>query len=339
MRKRQKVVVITGASSGIGRATARLFAAKGWRVGLVARDQDGLEAARREVARAGSTGCVAVADVSDLHRLDAAAARIERELGPIDVWVNDAGVSAYGSFLDITPDEFHRVTEVTYGGVVNGTRVALRRMKPRDRGVVVNVGSMIAHRAVPLQSPYSGAKYAVRGFTEAVRSELLGERSRVRISIVHPPSVNTLFVSHAASHLAAPPRVPRPVFQPEVIADAIHLAATTARREIKVTGPTVQMAIANTVFPGALDWVLGRFGAAAQTSGRKDVAAARDPALLAPPRRVPTAHGPLDDEAHARSGQMWAARHRGALGAGIGVAALAALVPLMLPAVLKELRR
>ncbi len=331
MRPTRKVIAITGASSGIGRATARLFAARGWNVGLIARDEAGLEAARREVVAAGGKGCVAVADVSDLHLLDAAASRVERVLGPIDVWVNDAGVSAYGAFLDVTPAEFQRVTDVTYGGVVNGTRVALARMKPRNRGTVVNLGSVIAFRAAPLQSPYSGAKFAVRGFSEAVRSELLGERSAVRVSMVHPPSVNTLFFSHAASHLDAPPRGPRPVVQPEVVADAIHLAATTDRRDVKVSGPTVQMALANVLAPGLLDRLLGRFGAAVQTSGRTDVAAARDPALFAPPRRTPVAHGPLGDEAQARGAQMRAKRRRGGVGRVLAAAAVVALLPMVLP--------
>ncbi len=324
---RKRVVAITGASSGIGRATVRLFARKGWQVGLIARDEAGLEAARREVVAAGGKGCVAIADVGKLHLLDAAATRIEKQLGPIEVWVNDAGGSVFGSFLDISDEEFRRVTDATYMGVVNGCRVALNRMKPRDHGTIVNVGSVVSYRAVPLQAPYSAAKYAVRGLTEALHAELLGERSGVRISIVHPPSVNTPFFSHAASHLSKPPRPPKPIVQPEMIADAILLAATSGRREIKVTGPAVQVALANMLMPGVLDWVAGRFGAAAQTSDRDDVRAAQDPVTDTPPKRERTAHGPLDDESHDASVQMWATRHRGGLTAAIGLVALAALVP------------
>ena len=222
------------------------------------------------------------------------------------------------------------MTDTTYMGVVNGCRVALGRMKPRDHGTIVNVGSVVSYRAVPLQSAYSGAKYAVRGLTEALHAELLGERSGVRISIVHPPSVNTPFFSHAISHLSSPPRPPKPVAQPEVIADAILLAATSNRREIKVSGSTVQGALGNMLMPGVLDWVSGRFGAAAQTSDRDDVRAARDPAVNTTPDRTPSAHGPLDDEAYDASAQMWATRHRGGLAAAAGLLAVAALVPAVL---------
>jgi short-subunit dehydrogenase len=198
-----RVVAITGASSGIGRCTASLFASTGWRVGLIARGQPGLEAVCGEIVAAGGAACVAAADVRDAAALEAAAAAIEDALGPIDVWINCAGNGVYGRFLDVPAHEFDCVTDVTYGGTVNGTRVALRRMLPRDAGVVVNVCSAIAYHGMPLLTSYSGAKAAVRGFTDGVRAELVHDRSRVRATIVFPPAVNTPFFSHAVTYMAA----------------------------------------------------------------------------------------------------------------------------------------
>ena len=216
-----RVVAITGASSGIGRATAQHFARHGWRVGLIARSEENLDAARGDVVTAGGTASVQVADVADSAQLERAAERIEMELGPIDVWINNAGVSVYGKFLDITEEEFRRVTDTNYFGTVNGTRIALKRMVPRNRGTIVQILSAISYRAVPLQSAYSGSKYALRGFTEAVRAELIHDNSAVHVTMVHPPGVNTPFYNHAVSHMPEPVHPPPPVYQPEVIADAI----------------------------------------------------------------------------------------------------------------------
>ncbi len=312
-------VVITGASSGIGRSTAALFGQRGWRVGLIARSADNLEATRKDVVAASGTASVAVADVSDSAALEAAAARIENELGPIDVWINNAGVSVYGKFMDITEDEFRRLTDVNYLGTVNGTRVALRRMLPRNKGTVVQILSAISYRGVPLQSPYSGSKYALRGFTEAVRAELANDNSAVHLTMVHPPAVNTPFYNHATSHMPKPVRPPPPVYQPELVADAIYLAATTRRREVKVSGSTLGFAIGNKLTPSLLDYFAGKFGVAAQQSDQGGAVAMRDPNLNGPGQKPSATHGPFDNESLSTSVQMWANKNRGAVGLAVGL--------------------
>lgn len=320
-----RVVAITGASSGIGRATAVHFARQGWRVGLIARGEENLDAARKDVVDAGGTASVAIADVSDSGQLEAAAGHIEAELGPIDVWVNNAAVSVYGKFLDIPEDEFRRVTDVNYHGTVNGTRTALRRMLPRDKGTVVQVLSAISYRGVPVASPYSGSKYALRGFTEAIRSELVNDGSQVHLTMVHPPAVNTPFYNHATSHMPKPIRPPPPVYQPEIVADAIYLAATSRRREIKVTSETVIAAVGNKFAPGLLDFLAGIGGVAAQQSDQGGAVAVRDPNLFHPAKLPSPSHGAFDSESRSTSVQMWAEKNRGAVGLGFGLIALAAL--------------
>ena len=257
---RGAVVVITGASSGIGRCTAGLFARRGWRVGLIARGEAGLLAACADVQGHGGTAAMARADVTEPDALEAAAAAIEQALGPIDVWVNCAGNGTYGRFMDTPADEFRRVTEVTYLGTVNGTRVALRRMIPRDHGCIVNVCSAVAFRGMPLLSWYSGAKHAVRGFDQSIRSELAEDGSRVRVTTVLPPAVNTPFFDHAVSHMGLPGRPTPPVYQPEMVADAIHLAATSIRREMPLSFTTVLFSLGARFVPGS--WI-GRFGGSA----------------------------------------------------------------------------
>lgn len=315
------VIAITGASSGIGRAAAGLFAQKGWNVGLIARSEPGLEATRADVERAGGRGCVAPADVADSAALERAATLIEAELGPIDAWVNVAGISSYGLFLDIPEEEYQRVTQVTYMGVVNGTRTALQRMMTRDRGCIINIGSAITLRAAPLQSSYSAAKHAVGGFTEAIRAELIHERSNVHLGIVFPPSTNTPFFNHSASHLRdGVPRPPPPIYQPEIVADAIHLAVTERRRSVKVGGQTVMFGVLNTIAPGLLDWGLGMTGFATQTSKSSKVAAQREVTTFQPSSRPSPVHGPFDSEALSHSMQMAVNRSPGLglllLGAG-----------------------
>ncbi len=314
-----RVVVITGASSGIGRSAAALFGKHGWRVGLIARSADNLDATRKDVVAAGGTASVATADVADSAALEAAAAHIEGELGPIDVWVNNAGVSVYGKFMDIAEDEFRRLTEVNYFGTVNGTRVALRRMLPRNQGTIVQILSAISYRGMPLQSPYSGSKYALRGFTEAVRAELANDSSAVHMTMVHPPAVNTPFYNHAVSHMPKPVRPPPPVYQPEIVADAIYLAATTRRREVKVTGSTLGFAVANKLTPSLLDYFAGKFGVAAQQSDQGGAVAVRDPNLNGPGQRPSSTHGPFDSESLSTSAQMWANKNRGIVGLALGM--------------------
>ncbi len=318
-----RVVAITGASSGIGRAAAEYFAAKGWRVGLIARSEPNLDAARKAVVTAGGTASVAIADVADSAQLMAAADHIESELGPIDVWVNNAGVSVYGKFLDVSEAEFHRVTHVNYLGTVNGTRIALGRMRPRNHGTIIQVLSAISYRGVPLQSAYSGSKYALRGFTEAVRAELEEENSAVHLTMVHPPAVNTPFYNHAVSHMPKPVRPPPPVYQPEIIADAIYLAATTRRREVKVTASTVAFAIGNKFAPSLLDFFAGKFAVDAQQSDQGGAVAVRDPNLNEAGKQPGATHGPFDSESLSTSAQMWVNKNRGAAGLGLGLGLIA----------------
>ena len=320
-----RVVAITGASSGIGRATAQKFAREGWRVGLIARSAETLDATRREVTALGTMACVAPADVADSAALDAAAERIERDLGPIDVWINNAATSVYGYFLDVPEDEFRRVVETNMFGKVNGTRAALRRMVPRDRGTIVQVLSAISYRGIPLQSAYSATKYGIRGFTEAVRTELIDQGSRVRVTMVHPPSVNTPFYNHAQSHMPKPVRPPPPIYQPEIVADGIYFAATSRRREVRISATTVAIDIANKISPALLDYALGKFGVMVQQSNKGGPAAERDVNLFKPAREAGLTHGAYDSESIPFSPQLWLSEHRGPVLLGLGLIALTTL--------------
>ena len=320
-RGRPRVVAITGGSSGIGRCTAALFSRNGWHIGLIARGAPGLKATRRELELAGSHAAAAMADVADADALENAATLLEQELGPIDVWINCAGNGVYGRFIEVPAAEFLRATEVTYFGTVNGTRAALRRMLPRDKGVVINVCSAIAFHGVPLLSSYSGAKCAVRGFTEAVRGELIQEGSLVKLSIVFPPAVNTPFFSHAQSHMPRPPRPMRPVYQPEIVADGILLAATSGRPEVRVGGTTVLFGLATRLAPWLVGRAILRLGDAGQMTDCAEALRLRDPTMFAPSGTVSGARGPFSAGARRFSLQMWAMRHPLALAAGVGAAA------------------
>ena len=258
IKKPPRVVVITGASGGIGRASARMFARQGNRVALLARGSTGLDAAAREVRDLGGDALTISVDTADHEALDRAADRIEAELGPIDVWVNDAFTSVFARFIDIEPDEFRRVTEVSYLGFVNGTRTALSRMLPRDSGVIVQVGSALAHRGIPLQSAYCGAKHAIRGFTESVITELIHERSNVRVCMVDLPGVNTPQFDWNDNQFDEHPMPVPPIFQPEVPARMVRFVAEHPRRSAWVGFPTVKTIIGNRVAPWFLDWYLGR---------------------------------------------------------------------------------
>jgi NAD(P)-dependent dehydrogenase (short-subunit alcohol dehydrogenase family) len=222
--------VVTGASAGVGRAVARRFARDGARIALLARGTDGLDAARREIEEAGATALVCPVDVASAAHVEEAAERIERELGPIDIWINNAMTSVFSPVREMQADEYRRVTEVTYLGVVHGTLAALRRMLPRDRGTIVQVGSALAYRGIPLQSAYCASKHAIEGFMDSLRCELIHDRSRVHVTMVHLPAMNTpqfRWVKSRLPHKAQP--VP-PIYQPEVAADAIHWAAHHRRR-------------------------------------------------------------------------------------------------------------
>src|SRR4051794_13234144 len=232
------IALVTGASAGVGRATARRLAADGYDVALVARGREGLEATRTEVERLGRRALAIPTDVADEPQLEEAAERTESVLGPIDIWVNNAMTTVFAPFMEIEPDEFRRVTEVTYLGVVWGTRAALRRMVPRDRGSIVLVGSALAYRGIPLQSAYCGSKHAIKGFFEAVRSELLHDGSSVRLSMVDLPAVNTPQFDLCPTRLGNHPQPVPPIYQPEIAADAIAWAARSGEREVYVGVPT-----------------------------------------------------------------------------------------------------
>ncbi len=321
-----KVVVITGAGSGIGLAAALHYAAKGWAVGLIGRGEAALASARARVVAAGSVAAVAIADVADSVALAAAADSIEAALGPMDVWVNNAGIGFYGAFVDVPEDAFRRVIDVNLHGTVNGTRVALARMRPRNRGTIVQVLSAISYRGVPLQAAYSTTKYGLRGFTEAVRAELINEASAIHVTMVHPPSVNTPFYSHAGSVMGqASPRPPPPVYQPEIIGEAIYLAGTSRRREWRVTGQTVGFSIANKVAPGLLDVAAGFAGIRAQQTHRSDVAERRDPNTFTPSTRASGTHGPFDGESLRTSAQWWLSKSPAPVRLGLALLALGVL--------------
>ena len=314
------IAVITGASAGIGRATAVAFARRGWKVALLARGAEGLEGARRDVVDAGGEALVVPTDVADCAQVEAAAERVERAWGAIDVWVNNAMATVFCGFLDIEPEDFARATEVTYLGAVWGTRAALKRMKPRDRGVIVQIGSALAYRSIPLQSPYCGAKSALRGFTDSLRSELLHDRSGVHLTMVQLSAFNTPQFDWARSCM---PRNPRPigkVFQPEVAAEAIYWAACHRRRELWVGFPAAQAIVGTRVVPGLIDRVLAVQGYAGQQSDTP-VSAGRRDNLHEPVREDRGAHGRFDAEAKPRSAQLWLTTHRAAVAL--------ALVPLL----------
>jgi NAD(P)-dependent dehydrogenase (short-subunit alcohol dehydrogenase family) len=310
-----QTIVITGASGGIGRAAAREFARKGCRIGLVARGLTGLEAAAREVRDLGGAAIALPADVADHTAVHAAADEVERHFGPIDVWVNVAFTSVFAPFTEIRPEEFQRVTEVTYLGYVNGTREALARMLPRDRGTIVQVGSALGDRSIPLQSAYCGAKHAVNGFTSSVRTELLHDRSNVRITMVQMPAVNTPQFSWVRSRLPRQPQPVPPIYQPEVAARAVVFAAGhPGRKQYYVGSSTVGTILANRFAAGLLDRYLARTGYDAQLTGGQTPADRRD--NLWKPLDGPGeagsdhgAHGTFDDRAHKSSTQAWLSRH------------------------------
>jgi NAD(P)-dependent dehydrogenase (short-subunit alcohol dehydrogenase family) len=319
----RRIVVVTGGSAGVGRAGVREFAASGYDVAILARGEAGLSAAAGDVRACGARALPIETDVASLEQVQAAAKQVETELGPIDVWVNVAFVGALRFFWDTDDALYRRITDVTYLGFVNGTRVALSLMRPRDRGVVVQVGSALAHRGIPLQSAYCGAKHAIKGFTESVITELIHERSKVRICMVDLPGVNTPQFDWNDNEFDEHPMPVPPIFQPELAARRVRHMAEHPRRSAWVGFPTAKTILGNRVAPWFLDWYLGRKVVAGQLSEQDGP---RRGSNVFTPRDETSdagAHGMFDDQARTRDPWSWASMHRSAFGAGAVAAAAA----------------
>ncbi len=322
-KKKPMVVVITGASAGVGRATAQAFAELGSSIGLVARGRDGLEAARRDVEARGGRGLVLPVDVSDAAAVESAATTLEQTFGPIDVWINNAMLSVFSPVKEMSAEEYRRVTEVTYLGYVHGSLSALRRMLPRDRGIIIQVGSALAYRGIPLQSAYCAAKHAIQGFCDSLRCELIHDGSNVRLTMVQMPAMNTPQFGWVKSRLPRKGQPVPPIFQPEVAARAIVWAAFHDRCEIDVGWPTVEAIVGNKFAPGWLDHYLARTCYEAQMTDEPE-----DPTrpnnLWEPVPGDHGAHGAFDDRSRRWSWQHWADLHRQWIAlAGAGLAGLA----------------
>ena len=320
-----QVVVITGASAGVGRATVRKFARHGARIGLLARGIDGLEAAQREVEKLGGEALVIPTDVANAEQVEAAAEKIETNFGKIDVWVNNAMTSVFSPIKKMTAEEFRRVTEVTYLGYVYGTLAALKRMLPRDRGVIVQVGSALAYRGIPLQAAYCAAKHAIQGFCDSLRSELIHDNSNVKVTMLQMPALNTPQFGWVKSRLPHKAQPVPPIFQPEVAAEAIYFAAHNPRREFYVGLPSVEAIVANKIAPGLLDHYLAHNGYDSQQyDGAEDPD--RPNNLWQPVAGDHGAHGDFGDRAHNWSPQLWTSEHRGWIAAAVGVIGISALL-------------
>jgi NADP-dependent 3-hydroxy acid dehydrogenase YdfG len=324
-RAQGSVVVVTGASSGVGRAIARAFGAAGARVGLIARNEEALENAAGEIRQAGGEALVLPLDLSKDEAVSAAADAVVQRWGRIDTWVNNAMVSVFSPVAQMTPDEYRRVTEVTYLGAVYGTLAALRHMRARDEGVIIQIGSALAYRSIPLQSAYCASKAAMRGFTDSLRTELFHDRSRIKVCMLQLPAVNTPQFDVVRTRLPNQPQPVPPIFQPEVIAKAVLYAAEHPSRELWIATSAIKAILGQKVIPGLLDRYLAKVGYSGQQTDRP-----------APPERkrrdnvdrpLPGdrgAHGAFDDRAKGYSVELWMRMHRGWVAASMGVAALAA---------------
>jgi NAD(P)-dependent dehydrogenase (short-subunit alcohol dehydrogenase family) len=306
---RTRVVVVTGASAGLGRAIARAFGERGAAVALLARDLGRLAVAEREIRDRGGRALVIPTDVADPEAVNAAAERVERELGPIDLWVNNAMVSVFSPVKETSAEEYRRVTDVTYLGYVHGTLAALRVMLPRDRGTIIQVSSALAFRAIPLQSAYCAAKHAIKGFTESLRTELLHDGSRVRVTMVHMPALNTPQFGWVKSRLPKRARPVPPIFQPELGAEAVVYASTHPRRDIQVGGSTVRAVLGNRIAPGLLDLYLAKTGYEAQQTDVPESPERADNLWVPVPGDF-GAHGAFDRNARSRSLQLGFTEHR-----------------------------
>jgi NAD(P)-dependent dehydrogenase (short-subunit alcohol dehydrogenase family) len=320
-----RVIVITGAAAGVGRATAQMFArTEGAHIGLIARGLEALEGAKRDVEELGGKALILPCDVADPDAIEAAAAKVEEEFGPIDVWVNVAMTSVFSFIKDMTPADFKRVTEVCYLGYVNGTLAAYKRMRSRNRGHIIQVGSALAYRGIPLQAAYCASKHAIQGFMDSFRSELIHEGSRIVATMVQMPALNTPQFDWCKSRLPHKAQPVPPIYQPEVAAQAIVFASKNKRREIYVGLPTVIAIIGNKLFPRLGDLYLGKTGVKGQqTSEPADPDKPNN--LYEPVGGDPGAHGRFDDRAHAFSPQLWTDMHREWIAGGLLVGALAAV--------------
>lgn len=299
-----EIVVITGASAGVGRATARTFAKRGAHIGLLARGRIGLEATQKEIEDAGGQAIVIPTDVANAGQIESAADKVEEEFGPIDIWINNAMTSVFSPVGEITPEDFHRVTEVTYLGVVYGTMAALRRMSQRNRGSIVQVGSALAYRGIPLQSAYCGAKHAIQGFTESLRCELIHDKSAVELTMVQLPALNTPQFDWVKSNLPRKAQPVPPIYQPEVAADAIYWAAHQKRRELQTGWSTVKVVFGNKLFPSFGDEYLAKHGYDSQMTD-EPVDPNRKNNLWQPVDGDFGAHGRFDDRATDSELQLW----------------------------------
>lgn len=317
-----EVAVVTGATAGVGRAIVQKLAREGARIGLLARGQDGLDATKAEVERLGGQALAISTDVADAEAVEKAAEAVENEFGPIDLWINDAMTSVFAEFVDIEPEEYERVTDVCYHGTVHGTRAALKRMLPRDRGSIVLVGSALAYRGIPLQSAYCGAKHAIQGMFDSIRAELIHDDSNVTITMVQLPAVNTPQFGWVRSKLPNKAQPVPPIYQPEVAADAIVWAGRHGRREMYVGYSAVQAIVGNKIAPAVADHYLGKNGVQSQQTDEPKEEGRPDN-LFEPVPGDHGAHGTFDDRATDRSLQLWASKNRGLLAAaGAGLAGL-----------------
>jgi short-subunit dehydrogenase len=323
LMKKKQVVVVTGASAGVGRAVVREFAKEGADLALIARGTDGLEAAKQEVEAYGGRALLFPMDIADAEAVERAAEETEEKLGPIDVWVNNAMNSVFAHVKDMEPSEYKRVTEVTYLGQVYGTLSAYRRMRVRNRGAIIFVGSALAYRGIPLQSAYCAAKHAIGGFYDSFRAELIHEKSQIKTCMVQLPAMNTTQFGFVRSKLPYKPRPMGTIFAPEVAARAVTFAAKRNRREIYVGGPTVTAIVGNKIVPGVADWHLARTGIAGQLTDEPEDPNRKDN-LWHPLPGDHGAHGPFTEESRSFSLQLWATQNRTLL-AGLAFAGLITL--------------
>ncbi len=327
--KQGEIVVVTGGSAGVGRATVREFARHGADVAVLARGKARIDAACAEVEAMGRRALGISVDVADGEAVEAAAERVERELGPIDIWVNNAFAGIFSPFMETTPEEYKRVTDVTYMGQVHGARAALKRMLPRDSGIIVLVGSALAYRGIPLQSAYCGAKHAVQGFLDSLRPELDYRDSRVRMCMVQLPALNTPQFEWARTHMGKKPRPVGKIYQPEVAARAIHFAAHSSRKEVWVGSTTMEAFLGDEAASALLDEYLAETGVESQSANVR-VSPDRKDNLFEPVPGDFAAHGRFDDVAHPTSTQMWLNRHRNTIAASVATLAATAGLGFML---------